>query len=650
MIRAITHLSILALLCCSVSTVQLQAQRCGVERWAVKTGTDTDAMHINLANRKKTTIAELIALTPPSPIPFFQRFANTETSVFVVDAMLTDYKMERDSDYHLVLQDDRGNTMVAEIPSPDCVGSASPFATQIASARSKFDSQLEVSRFFQTVNIPVEVTGVGFFDFPHHQHGMAPNGIELHPVLDIVFMSMKQQAQTALRQPVKVDVVPLAQGKQPGDTVPVQVLLRDGNGEPVGAIEDTSIELDVTQPSGKVSSATIHLTPGERSKDVNLVIDEAGLSKLSVRHSQDRLLGSTNYLLISPQSSVPKKRKRIKKQGGTATGTHFLRRVYTPPGGGIILASLTAPIQNAGSSVANTTQPHSHPRLMLRVSGENDAEGIRADGKAFARVQVFHIPTMPQSDVKIWLRWTNGDITPNPLVLKKGIPVAEARWTSQDPITAARVSVAVTDPAFEFEGPQEATVRFGEPILGIDFVNPPDSMSIVDTVDLVARFFDSRGAPVETAVQRHYRFASNSPILRLIPEQDEVAPGKSEFSTIALPTSIGWCNIEVSTPGYKAVSHKIRITGTIALLLCVLGGVLGGTLAYINSQGKLWMRILSGTIVALVATWAYVYVGLPKTNTIILHNQLSVLFVAIVSALAGVKGLATITKALGFGF
>jgi hypothetical protein len=31
----------------------------------------------------------------------------------------------------------------------------------------------------------VEVTGVGFFDFMHEQRGVAPNGIELHPVLDI---------------------------------------------------------------------------------------------------------------------------------------------------------------------------------------------------------------------------------------------------------------------------------------------------------------------------------------------------------------------------------------------------------------------------------------------------------------------------------
>jgi hypothetical protein len=34
---------------------------------------------------------------------------------------------------------------------------------------------------------PVSLAGVGFFDFRHHQTGLAPNAIELHPVLDICF-------------------------------------------------------------------------------------------------------------------------------------------------------------------------------------------------------------------------------------------------------------------------------------------------------------------------------------------------------------------------------------------------------------------------------------------------------------------------------
>jgi hypothetical protein len=181
----------LFLLLSSLCATLALAQQCGTERWAVKTGTDAGAAQVDLANPQPATIAELIALTPPNPIPKDTRVGPTEKTVFVVDATLTDYKFETgaggDSDYHLVLMNEQGHTMVAEIPSPHCVGAGSPFAAQIAKARAEFDAKLKANGSFQTANLPVRVTGVGFFDFFHHQHGAAPNVIELHPVLDIQF-------------------------------------------------------------------------------------------------------------------------------------------------------------------------------------------------------------------------------------------------------------------------------------------------------------------------------------------------------------------------------------------------------------------------------------------------------------------------------
>jgi len=183
-------LGVLVLPLCVLPPAPLAAQRCGVERWAVKTGTDAGASQVDLQHPKNTTIAELIALQPPQPLPS-TRSSPTETTVFVVNATLTDYKFEGgshgDSDYHLVLQDEQGNTMIAEIPSPSCVGSNSLFADQIARTRAAFDSKLAAASSFQTADVPVRVTGVGMFDFPHGQHGAAPNHVEIHPVIGIEF-------------------------------------------------------------------------------------------------------------------------------------------------------------------------------------------------------------------------------------------------------------------------------------------------------------------------------------------------------------------------------------------------------------------------------------------------------------------------------
>jgi hypothetical protein len=64
---------------------------------------------------------------------------------------------------------------------------SSPFADYIANARAQFDAVFTVTTQFQAANVPVVVTGVGFWDFPHGQRGAAMNLVELHPVLDIQF-------------------------------------------------------------------------------------------------------------------------------------------------------------------------------------------------------------------------------------------------------------------------------------------------------------------------------------------------------------------------------------------------------------------------------------------------------------------------------
>ncbi len=159
---------------------------CGVERWSVKVGTDPDASLVNLGSPTTQTIANLRSIPAPSPIPLNARVQPTETTYSVIDATLIEYKLENDSDYHLVIKDAAGNTMIAEIADPACVSSG-PFKTGITNSRAQFDAKYSASSSFQTANIPVRITGVPFFDFLHGQTGVAPNGIEIHPILNIVF-------------------------------------------------------------------------------------------------------------------------------------------------------------------------------------------------------------------------------------------------------------------------------------------------------------------------------------------------------------------------------------------------------------------------------------------------------------------------------
>src|SRR5438067_10948392 len=167
-----------------LSAMSLRAQ-CGIDRWPVKITSDPDA---SLVSRLvvPTTIGYLRTIPATRPLPQANRVAPVEQTIYSVTATLIAFKADDDSDYHLVLSDDEGRTLIAEIPSVGC-SSGGVFAQDIATARSVFESRLSASAQFRIVSMPVEVRGVGFFDFLQGQRGVAPNGIELHPVTAISF-------------------------------------------------------------------------------------------------------------------------------------------------------------------------------------------------------------------------------------------------------------------------------------------------------------------------------------------------------------------------------------------------------------------------------------------------------------------------------
>jgi hypothetical protein len=155
---------------------------CGTERWDVKTGTDPQASMVNLAPAP-ATIAQLAGLPTPSTLPADSRIAPTELqAVILTNVTVEEIKTESDSDYHLVLSDGNGNTMIGEVPYPGCVGSTSPFLCFITNARGAVDTEGTGA-----TNQQATIIGVPFFDFKHGQTGVAPNAIELHPILSICF-------------------------------------------------------------------------------------------------------------------------------------------------------------------------------------------------------------------------------------------------------------------------------------------------------------------------------------------------------------------------------------------------------------------------------------------------------------------------------
>ncbi len=177
---------LLLLLALLFSIPCVAAQKCPTERGDVKDLLDSGANKI-LAVPESKTVEDLVKLVPPGKwTPALPRqpmeFEKVSVTAWIVGA-----KLETDSDFHVVIKGDSGQTMIAEFPATACVAKApEPMRSQMIAARRAFlHSFGTVTVKFRTLPKPIKarLTGPIFFDRLHGQTGVAPDGIEIHPVL-----------------------------------------------------------------------------------------------------------------------------------------------------------------------------------------------------------------------------------------------------------------------------------------------------------------------------------------------------------------------------------------------------------------------------------------------------------------------------------
>lgn len=168
------------------------AERCGVERESVKVLADVDAPSIDFTPRTSSVEALRALPVPPDYNRNSARRYEAEKHVVRVSAQLVGWKFEADRDFHIVIAQPGhpDETMIAEPPDPAC--STSPKAADFAAVRAQFVKCFgQPARWKKLPPMIVELDGVAYFDPIHGQTGVAPNGIELHPLLSVKTVSGK---------------------------------------------------------------------------------------------------------------------------------------------------------------------------------------------------------------------------------------------------------------------------------------------------------------------------------------------------------------------------------------------------------------------------------------------------------------------------
>lgn len=181
-LRRVLFWALLGAILLAPSAVAAQS-KCGVLRWPVKIWADDDSAMVDTVP-VPTTVAELVRVPrPQTTFPQRSRVPGVELQTFLVRArFVSAHTQDDDSDIHVIVRDvDVPEAMlVTEIPHPGCTADE-------RLARVYDDAR----RALRTVprDAIIEVVGLGFFDTLHGQRGMAPNGLEIHPVLGLTVVS-----------------------------------------------------------------------------------------------------------------------------------------------------------------------------------------------------------------------------------------------------------------------------------------------------------------------------------------------------------------------------------------------------------------------------------------------------------------------------
>ena len=156
----------------------------GEEHWAQKVLVDPEAASINL-NIEPATIKVLTAIDTKLPENKYKESKprmEIEKHIYEIKhCFITDVLRENDNDLHLVIEDGAGNHMIAEIPDADCPeAKKSDWSGNFEEVRATMLTFANNYRHFLFT-----VTGVLFVDKSHGQTGVAPNSVELHPIIEL---------------------------------------------------------------------------------------------------------------------------------------------------------------------------------------------------------------------------------------------------------------------------------------------------------------------------------------------------------------------------------------------------------------------------------------------------------------------------------
>jgi hypothetical protein len=483
----------------------------------------------------------------------------------------------------------------------------------------------------------------------------------------------RKEARDAVAAPFKVAVRPVGQGQKAGEPIDVSLQLQNGKSQPSAASKYTPIQIQLLGKSGQIiQSEKCGIQANSTDGTCTFQAPQAGIYTLKALPDDHRLLEGSSFLLVVPNNGgrasqpAPKVKEKpppsAKPQARFNDGYHpewlaryggflFNTAYQTGNAGG---GAAAQPGDGTGGTVSSgCSEPLSrgHAKVALLIS-----EGS-ADGGAFrAVVESATITAFFQADdggaapraIRVWLSPDHGSLDPPFLVIPTCSYSGETRLASKFPVVAS-VGYSVVPGIYPVDAPSKLTARFLRPIVTVH-IEPsgPQTLSLIDRVPFIAEFIDINGTVVPTDLERDLNFVSNSSAAG--PGQETVTARMGDWSAgnVVLPFSTGKATISVTADGLQPAVHDVEVVGAAVYWCCLIGGLLGGLIAALNAGGFKLSRVVTGVVSGIVLTWAYVFGLVPRVDSAVAHNYLSVLVVSILGGYAGTKVFAFVFQRMGW--
>jgi hypothetical protein len=183
-----------------ISNPRNSGSQCGVDRWPVKTLSDPGEREIDFVPIP-TLVERLRRLHRPTVRSKTKRIKPVEKTAYTIHVSLVAMKRKPDHDIDVVVAASRrrSQTMVAAFPDVACRGAkGSRERAKMQRARTDLVTQCVKPTIAETrLTGTATITGITFFGDTAGL-GAAPNGIQLHPVLDF----KSSDCQVAKHRPV----------------------------------------------------------------------------------------------------------------------------------------------------------------------------------------------------------------------------------------------------------------------------------------------------------------------------------------------------------------------------------------------------------------------------------------------------------------